>query len=308
MKIAVIGTGAMGCLFGGILSYNNDVTLIGRNADSVDMINRCGIVITEKDESVNVCYPKAVVCCEDNTERFDIAIICVKSYDTLSALNSNRGIIKNCGYILTLQNGLGNDEVILEFADKSRILIGTTEHNCSVVNKNEVYHGGGGMTVIGGLTENSVILEEISGNFSACGLDVSVSHDVLKNVWKKLMLNISVNAVTAVLKIPTGFISNSENVLNICRNLAAEAAETANSVYGMDFNVEEIMESVINLSVRQPHAHTSMYNDIKYGRLTEIDSINGAVVKIAERNGLSVPYNNMITEMIHTLEAKGEKE
>lgn len=306
MNIAIIGTGAMGCLFAGMLSKCNNVSIVGRNHDTVDIIRRNGISVTEKDNSVNIYRPNSMICSADNTQTFDLAIICVKSYDTLSALQTNKGIIENAGHILTLQNGLGNDEYISKYADKDKILIGTTEHNCSVVSRNEVYHGGNGMTVIGSLSENNDILSEIADNFSQCGIDMTISDNVMKAVWKKLMLNISVNAVTAVMGIPTGFIVKSEYVMGICRKLANEAVKTANTVYGMDFDIKDIMQSVINLSLRQPDAHTSMYNDIKHNRRTEIDSINGAVVKIAERNGLSASYNHMITDMIHGLEMKGK--
>ena len=85
MNIAIIGTGARGCLFAGMLSKCNNVSIVGRNHNTVDMISRNGISVTEKDNSVNIYRPNSMICSADNTQTFDLAIICVKSYDTLSA-------------------------------------------------------------------------------------------------------------------------------------------------------------------------------------------------------------------------------
>lgn len=296
MKISVIGSGAMGCLFGSLLSVKNDVVIIGRNKNTVDFINNHGITINSSEKF----YPKAALN-GSYYEKSDLAVIMVKSYDTVKALENNKKLIENSQYILTLQNGLGNSENILEFAERDKIFIGTTEHNSSVEKTGYICHGGNGATIIGGLSGSA---EKIADVFSECGISAKASNDVFRVIWKKLLLNAAVNAVTAVLGIPTGFIVKNNNVLEICQNLVSESVKTAESC-NLSFSSDEIMQSVRNLSLRQPHAFTSMYSDITNNRKTEIDSINGAIVSIAEKNNISVPFNRMITDMIHALEMKG---
>lgn len=303
MKISIIGSGAMGCLFGALLFDKNDVTIIGRNKATVDCINNNGIEITERDNSVKKFYPKAVLN-GLKSDSSDLVIIMVKTYDTFSALENNRKLINNSKFILTLQNGLGNEDLLFKFAKKEKILIGTTEHNSSVNDNAKIYHGGNGSTVIGGLSENSEILNQIVSTFSDCGIITEISDNVQKVIWKKLFLNIGVNALTAVLDIPTGFLIKGNNITEIYCGLIKEAIEIA-KIYNLEFDYSDILNSIINLAIRQPDAHTSMYIDIKNKRKTEIDSINGAIVRIAEKNNINVPYNKMITNMIHTLELKG---
>lgn len=299
MKISVIGSGAMGCLFGSLLSVRNNVVILGRNNDTVSFINNNGITVNSSEKF----YPKAAL---NGTyyEKSDLTIIMVKSYDTVQALAENKKLIENSQSVLTLQNGLGNAEHILRFADRNKIFIGTTEHNSSIEKTGYICHGGNGSTFIGGLSGSA---EKIADAFSECGITAFASDDVYRLIWKKLLLNAAVNAVTAVLSIPTGFIAKNNSVLEICQNLVSEAVKTAETC-NLSFSSEEIMQSVKNLSVRQPDAFTSMYSDIRNNRKTEIDSINGAIAAIAEKNGIDVPFNRMITDMIHALEMKGISE
>jgi 2-dehydropantoate 2-reductase len=117
------------------------------------------------------------------------------------------------------------------------------------------------------------------------------------------LLNASVNAITAIYKIPTGRITE-EKIMKICRNIITESIDIAESE-GIIFSFDETMQNICSLAERQKNAYTSMYNDIKNGRKTEIDFINGAIAEIACKNNINARYNNMITEQIHQLEMKG---
>jgi 2-dehydropantoate 2-reductase len=204
---------------------------------------------------------------------------------------------------MTLQNGIGNDKIISEYIDKSRILIGTSEHNSTLKNKGTVCHGGNGITVIGNIEDNFDVLENIKVNFIKCGIETIISDNIQKIIWKKLLLNASVNAITAIYKIPTGRITE-EKIMKICSNIITESIDIAESE-GIIFSFDETMQNICSLAERQKNAYTSMYNDIKNGRKTEIDFINGAIAEIACKNNINARYNNMITEQIHQLEMKG---
>ena len=131
MKIAVLGAGAMGMLFGGYLSRRNDVFLVEVNEDRVRQINESGVLIREKDGSDGRFFPKAVSK-TDGLGQMDLVIVFVKAMFTQDALSSNRGLIGKDTYLMTLQNGAGHEARLLPFTDEKHIIIGSTQHNSSV--------------------------------------------------------------------------------------------------------------------------------------------------------------------------------
>ena len=128
MRITVLGAGAMGSLFGGYLSKENDVTLVDLSPSVVASINKDGVRIKEKDGSMTVGRPKAVNDSSSLPEQ-DLVIVFVKSMYTLSALETNKHLIGKNTYLMTLQNGAGHESKLLKFADRLHVIIGSTQHN-----------------------------------------------------------------------------------------------------------------------------------------------------------------------------------
>ncbi|MBR2282125.1 MAG: hypothetical protein IJ863_05850, partial [Spirochaetales bacterium] len=148
MRITVLGAGAMGSLFSGYLSRNNDVTVVDVSEVMVSAIRSDGVRIREKDGSIGEYRPNAVTSTEGMGTQ-DLVIVFVKSMFTTSALESNRNLIGPDTYIMTLQNGAGHESKLLRFADRKHVIIGSTQHNSSVIQAGFVNHGGSGMTSIG---------------------------------------------------------------------------------------------------------------------------------------------------------------
>lgn len=298
MKIAVIGMGAMGCLFSSLLSRFNHVCVFSRNLSLVNHVNRNGIKIIEKNNSISHFFPEAVMNGMSD-EKFDLCILMVKSYDTYNALEENRKIIDNSFMLMSLQNGLGNDEILRQFKDENNIIIGTTQHNSSVRNHAEIYHGGDGMTVIGGYSEQNDLLNKVAENFLSCGIDTSLNNDIRYVIWKKLSLNVAVNALTAVFRIPTGRILEP-NFRKIWEKLLLETVNVAES-YDIHLDYNEIADDIVNLAKRQPDACTSMCKDIENNRKTEIDSINGMIVKLGKSKNIDITQNQRIVQEIYNM-------
>ena len=155
MKIAVLGSGAMGGLYSSYLSRHNEVTVIDVNAALVEKVNAEGLEVQEPDGTSNVFHPHAVLSTE-GMEPVDLIIVFVKAMFSEGALNNNKGIIGPDTYIMTLQNGSGHEDLLGKFVPQDHIIIGTTQHNASVAGLGVTKHGGSGMTHMGCVVEQAV--------------------------------------------------------------------------------------------------------------------------------------------------------
>ena len=305
MKITVLGAGAMGSLFSGYLSRKNTVTVVDISETMVSAVNSKGVRIKESDGSVVTCHPKAALSTEGIGLQ-DLVIVFVKSIYTVSALETNRSIIGSDTYLMTLQNGAGHESKLLKFADRRHVIIGSTQHNSSIIEPGFINHGGSGITSIGLLDGGSESLEPIAKNFAACGFQCTTEDNVLKQVWKKMFTNTAVSSLTALFQVPMGFIHTDPNANWLMRKLCGEAVEVANSL-GLGFNYEEVVKNVENVCINAPNGYTSIYADIRDGRKTEVDTISGSVIETAHDRGIEVPYHEMTVKCIHALEDKNKE-
>jgi 2-dehydropantoate 2-reductase len=306
MKIAVLGAGAMGALFGGYLSKRNDVWLVDINAKRIKTINEKGITITEKDGE-NVFLPKALMDTSDLDE-MDLIIVFVKAMFTLDALSQNRHLIGKDTYVMTLQNGAGHEAKLLRFTDEDHVLIGTTQHNSSIISDGNIHHGGGGKTTIGILGGNSASVQHIAENFRSCGIETTVSDEVKRQIWTKLFINTAASSLTAILQVPLGFIVDDPYACSLMERLAQEAVAVANADGSAQFDAQEVISDIKLLLANARDGYTSIYADLKKGVRTEVDTISGFVVAEAKRLGVPAPYHEFVVALIHAFENKGQSE
>lgn len=300
MKIAVLGGGAMGGLFSGYLSRRNDVTIIDVNQVLVDTINQKGVCVWEPDGELNVFHPYASVC-GAGMSPVDLMIIFVKAMYSEHALEVNQELIGQDTYLMTLQNGRGHEELLMRFADKAHIIIGTTQHNASVGGIGVTFHGGEGHTVIGCLEGGTGKLENMARNFSSCGIPTSASGEVQKMIWNKLFTNVSVSALTGALQCPLGYIRSNPYAWKLCARLVREAVDVANAE-GMEFDYQQKLDEVAAVCDNSPDGVTSICADIRKGRCSEVDTISGSVVKAGRQNGVPAPSHEFLVSFIHALE------
>lgn len=302
MRIAVIGAGAMGALYGGYLSRGNDVLLVDVNQRQVDAINGQGLKIHEPDGSVTLCRPRAVVSTEGEAPA-DVVVLFVKAMFSKSALESNRSLIGPDTYLMTLQNGSGHEDTLLGFADRAHVIIGSTQHNSAVVDFGEIRHGGSGRTVIGPVEGDAARLAPIAEAFSACGLETVCDGGVQKLIWGKMFTNVSVSVLTGVLQVPMGYIVSNPHAWALCEQLVREAVAVA-AGEGLEFSAEEKIAEVRGVCERSPQGLTSIYADLRDGRKTEVDTISGSVVRASRRNGVPAPTHEAIVALVHAMEGK----
>lgn len=304
MKIAVLGAGAMGSIYGGHLSLNNDVYMIDKKQELVDTINNDGLKLFENNNDV-IYNPKAVTESK-NIGEVDLVILFVKSLYSRAALMENSHIIGGNTYVMTLQNGAGHEDIISEFVPMERIIIGTTEDNGAILDTGYVRRGGKGKTNIGMLfPDSNNMLEKVKEVFDSCGFDTHIYSNIQQLIWDKLFTNVSLSALTGVLQVPMGFIAQDEYAWNMAVTLIKEAMAVAKAM-GLDFDEAEMIERVKNTSLGSPEGRTSIYTDLSKGRPTEVNTISGAVVKAGDKVGVPVPSHKMIVNIVHAMENKAK--
>ena len=305
MRIAVIGAGAMGSIYGGRLSLNNEVFLVDTNNAVIDAINHDGLILEENGND-NKYSPKAITSTE-GLEPVDLIILFVKALYSRSALEANRRIISEHTYLMTLQNGSGHEDILSDFAPKERIIIGTTEDNGAVLSPGHVRHGGKGNTNVGMLVDDTNgFLPKLKEAFDSCGFNVRIHENIQQLIWNKLFVNVAFSAVTGLLKCEMGFIAKCDYAMNISKKLLHEAVTVAHAL-GLEADEDALLDEIKSVSMNSPNGVTSICADLRAGRKTEVDTISGSVVRAAKRCGVDVPYHEFIVNAIHAMESYNAK-
>ncbi len=300
MKIAILGPGAMGCIYGARLSLQNEVYLIGRDKAKIDKFNKLGIILKNAvhEEKFN---PKATI---DSTEvgEVDLLIVFVKAPVLEQALEENTALIGENTYVMTLQNGSGHEDVLSKFVMRDKIIIGTTEDSGTIIDIGYVRHGGSGVTNIGMLDGKSdEILNEIATTFNACGFKVKIFQNIHQLIWNKLMINSSLSILTGVLQVKTGYIAQDKYAWSIVEKLCKETI-TVGTRMGLEFDEQEILKNIKNVSDTNPQGVTSICFDLSKGAKTEVSTISGSVIRKAKEFGIDVPTHELIVTIVQAME------
>lgn len=304
MKIAVLGSGAMGGLFSAYLSRHHEVTVIDVNAALVDKVNAEGLEVREPDGSSQLYHPHATLSTE-GMEPVDLVVVFVKAMFSEGALRNNRSIIGPDTYLMTLQNGSGHEDTLGKFVDEEHIIIGTTQHNASVSGVGVTNHGGSGITHMGCVTGSAARLQKFADAFTECGLEADTSDGVQRMIWNKMFTNVSASVLTGILQVPLGYISQNEAAWAMCCQLIREAVDAAAGL-GMEFDYDEKVTEVKAVCDRSPNGLTSIYADLRDGRRTEVDTISGSIVRAGKKGGVATPSHEFAVQMVHAMEGRGK--
>ena len=302
MKIAIVGPGAMGCLFAAFLSRSKaEVWLLDRNKERAKLLNEQGISI----EGVSGSWQAKVKASAQAGEigKADLVIICVKSYDTKEAAESAKSLIDENSIVITLQNGIGNIEVISEVVGADKVIGGVTNLGSTVLGPGRIRHAGKGETVIGRIDGKiPVQLREVREIFNKCGLEARISRDIRGLLWSKLIINVGINALTCITGLNNGRLVEFEGTRQILRDAVTEAVKVVKKkriklIYDDPLaKVEAVCEATSsNVS--------SMLADVLNKRRTEIDFINAVIVRQGQSLGIPTPVNWVLTNLVKTIES-----
>ena len=289
-------------LFGGYFSRCFDVTLIGRDPKKMDIIAKEGLSITENDGTKNTYYPHAVA---DSREMspVDLVILFVKAGDSKAALEANRHLIGDDTVLMTLQNGAGHEALLKEFARDEQVLIGTTQQGSYKLSDHAICHSGGGSTAIGAITSDGQRFAWVRDAFEQAGFVCELNEKVQGMIWNKLMINASSSVLSGVLQVPQGYVVENKYAWEIARKLIEEICEVA-TASGYPFDKDEQTDRLMNHLKRAPGGYTSIYADLKAGRKTEVDVINGTVVAQGHKLGIPVKTHETIVSMVKAMEGR----
>ncbi|MBL0700040.1 MAG: 2-dehydropantoate 2-reductase [Desulfosarcina sp.] len=305
MKIAVIGAGAMGSIFGAMLSGAADVFLIDPFEEHVKEINSKGLIIAYNDDSkkkynITACTDTSII-----KSKVELAIIFTKSYATAQAAMTALSILDERGLVLTLQNGLGNLEIIAGIVGDDRAVAGVTSHGGTMVSPGFVKHAGTGHTHIAGNQRNLGAVNRVVETFNSAGIETDISGNLDGLIWGKLIINVGINALAAILKVENGFLGKTVEVENLMARAVWEAVNIADAL-NIKLPYENPLEQVKKVCRNTAGNRASMLQDILKGARTEVGVINGAIVEKGREMGLPTPYNIFLSEIIEALEATSE--
>ncbi len=208
---------------------------------------------------------------------------------------ATKNIIGKDTVLLTLQNGAGNDRTIRDTYGRKNIIIGTSKHNCVNLGDGKIRHSGSGETVIGSLSGNIALAQWVKDVLESGGFETIASDNIQRIIWTKLFVNLSINALTALMDANIGLVVENKYAKDIAIHIVKEAIAVAKADGNTFFDEREILDMVFAIAEECADGHASMCQDMQNKRLTEVDAINGALVRAAKEYNLLPPYNAMIT-------------
>lgn len=296
MRIGILGCGAMGSIYAGYLSKAHDVYIVEKLKSQVEAIRKDGIRIEEDDETV-VCHPAYITDDAAEVAPVELLIVFVKYMYLEEALKSAKPMISPDTIVLSLQNGLGNYDEIIKVIPKEQVCSGTTAHGSVFLEPGCVLHTGTGVTNIGTIEGNMENVEKAAAALKAAGFQVNILSDVMKLIWKKMFGNIAINGICALLGQKNCMVVENSFMKAAAEKLVLEAVAVANAM-GQNFIGAEEVQNAFQLAVDTAENCCSMLQDVTNHRKTEIEIINGAVVKYGQELGIATPYNEMICRLI----------
>lgn len=308
MKVIVIGPGALGCLLAAKLSRANEVWLLDHDAERAKFLASSGVFL-EEDGQLLSCSIRATAD-PKLLGAADLALLCVKSHQIKAALAAAAPALRQVGVLLALANGIGHLEILGELCQGRCWGVGVTAQGATLVGAGRVIHRGEGATKIGCLpTENFAgarspscqrLLLATAEVLTKAGISTSVAADILPALWGKLLVNVGINALTAINNCPNGGLLDSPRLVEM---MAAAVREGRTVAVALGIELPGDPVAVAQGVCRATAANiSSMLQDVKNGRRTEIEAINGAVVRMAKVLGVPVPVNEELLHQVRELE------
>lgn len=296
MRIAVIGAGAMGGLFGARLANaGHELAFVEVSEPTIEVIRAGGLRLLGEGTDIHV-WPE-IGRANHFTDPFDLLIVFTKGFHTAKAIDDVRHLLTPSTWVLSVQNGLGNAELISRTVSRDRIIVGMTDYPAQLQAPGTVYSQGHGRIKIWSFTGEIVSrVMVIAGLFDDAGLRCSADPQVEVFIWEKLAFNAALNSICAVSGLTVGEVASAQGGREMAMAVAREAVSVA-LANGVSVDEVRIMASIDHAFVHHATHKPSMLQDVEAGRRTENEFIAGAIVKKGLSAGVHVP----VTQCLHAL-------
>lgn len=293
-RILIVGTGALANLFGARLAeIEEKITLLGTWKEGVEAVQRNGIQLVTP-EGVRTYAVDAAFEGEKLTD-IKLALVLVKSWQTERAAKQLSHVLSRDGVALTLQNGLGNKEILSAELGDSRVVQGVTTTGATLLGPGEVRPGGEGMISIEDHPRVSPLVEILE----RAAFSVELFSDLNSILWTKLMVNAAINPLTALLGVPNGRLLESSFSRQLMNGAALETRQVARSL-GISPGVDDPGELVVHVAQKTAENRSSMLQDITRGAPTEIEAISGEIFRRGRAADVPTPINEVLYQLIRT--------
>lgn len=301
MKVAIVGAGSIGSLWGAYLTLGGaDVTLVECNPALIAQIQSAGLIV----RGVRGEHRVPIKIAHDYTDSSppELVMLCVKAYDTEKALAQHAGLFAEAGMALTMQNGLGNAEAIARHCGAAKVLAGTTTMGANLVQPGMINHAGEGETYLGEIRGGtSERIRRLAATWTAAGIPTRVSDNITALIWNKLAVNVAINALTALLRVRNGVLLEHDATRELMR---AAVDETVAVAAGLDIGLDGVAlrERAAEVARLTAANRSSMLMDVLSDKPTEIEFINGAIARLGRENGIPTPVNEVLTKLLSAVE------
>ena len=303
MKIVVVGSGAIGSLYGAFLSTleSNEVTLVGRDPH-ISAICSNGLII-RGIMGEHLFHLNAVDHASEIPEA-DLVLLTTKTYDTLTAITSAKHLIDKGAYVLLIQNGLGTEDLVADALNSTRVLRATTCMGALRTEPGIVTATGCGLTEIGSkFPENYEFVKLMTKMFKDCGFDVRSSDNIEGVVWTKTLVNCGINPVGALTGLTNGEVYKNSELRDLVIKLVEEAVKVVQAL-GIELTTDDPVRYALGTAKATGNNINSMLQDIMARKRTEIDAITGEIIRLGKELGIETPSNEVVYALIKAIEAK----
>lgn len=307
MKIAVLGAGALGCAMGSCLSEaGHDIWLINRRAEHVQAMNERGLTVRIRgaDKQIPVkaaCHAQEIAM---QVGTMDLIVVLVKSFHTLEAMASSISLVGPDTVVLSLQNGLGHEDVLAQVVGRDKVIAGKTYAGGVMLGPGHVIRGTEGKeTFIGELDgQVSERVKNIAQMFNAAGLITHISDNIMGTMWEKLLVNVATGALSGITHLTYGDLYQVAEVKDCAVAAVKEAIDVAQAS-GIRLNVTNPEEPWIKAAAGLPaEFKASMLQSLEKGSITEVDYVNGSVVRWGQKCGVPTPVNQTLVACLKGIE------
>lgn len=291
MKVAVIGPGAMGCMFAARFVRSGAKTyLVDYKQDRIERLEKSGITIDADGKST---VERPVITAHMPTG-LDVILVCTKSFNT-GALRFPPETP-----VLTLQNGLGNVEILCSAVGSARVMAGNTSEAVTLLGEGHVRHVAAGLTRFGAWT--SCPCQSAYTLLRDAGFRVELTDSPGQLVWEKAVISSAINPLTAILGVANKRLLDLTDARQLMRDLVVEATKVASTEgYRFDHSLVEVAEQIC---AQTGENLSSMLQDIRAGKQTEIDSLSGEILRRAQLASLPTPRTRVVYQLVRGLESR----